>query len=131
MQNKKHYRYCVCIFFRATETFFWKLINSKVEIINAAVWSLQAYCSYKIWICYFSFYNKYRHVRQRRWQRVGKYIREYICMQKRKDEVINMKESGGEHDPAVLISRCARLSSKKLRENPTIRLFSNLNSPLV
>lgn len=51
-------------------------------------------------------------------------------MQKRNDEVINTKESGGEHDPAVLISRCARLSSKKLRENPTIGFFSNLDSLL-
>lgn len=50
-------------------------------------------------------------------------------MQKRKDEVINTKESGGAHDPAVLISRCARPSSKKLIGNPTIGFFSNLDSP--
>jgi len=36
------------------------------------------------------------------------YLRVHLYA-KRKDEVINTKESGGEHDPAVLISRCARL----------------------
>lgn len=47
-------------------------------------------------------------------EREGKYmyIQECSSMQKRKAEVVNTKESGGEHDPAVSISRCARLSSK-------------------
>jgi hypothetical protein len=38
-------------------------------------------------------------------------------MQKRKDKVINTKESGSEHDPAALISRCARLNSEKHQES--------------
>jgi len=54
------------------------------------------------------------------------YICECVCMQKRKDKVINTKESGSEHDPAALISRHARLNSKTWRKNRDRELFSYL-----